>query len=88
MKKVITLMIALIIMITTYNVNEANYELKELIALDKKTTIVTKRISYKQLYYNSSDNTVYFEGIKNISQEELPLSFSIAFFDSKKNKWQ
>ena len=85
MKKIITLMIALIIMITTYNVNAANYELKELIPLDKKTTIVTKRISYKQLYYNSSDNTVYFEGIKNISQEELPLSFSIAFFDSEKN---
>ena len=37
MKKIITLMIALIIMITTYNVNAANYELKELIPLDKKT---------------------------------------------------
>ena len=84
MKKIITLIITFLILITAYNVQAANYELKELIPIDTKTTIVTKKFSYKQLYYDSNTNKIHFEGIKNISEEERPISFSIAFFDEKK----
>lgn len=84
MKKIITLIITFLILMTAYNVQAANYQLKELIPLDTKTTIVTSKFSYKQLYYDSNSNKIHFGGIKNISQEEKPVSFSIAFFDEKK----
>ena len=66
MKKIITLIITFLILMTAYNIQAANYELKELIPIDRKTTIVTKKFSYKQLYYDSNSNKIHFEGIKNI----------------------
>ena len=84
MKKIIALIFTFIVLITTCDVHAANYNLKELIPVGTTTTIVTKRFSYKQFYYNELEERIYFEGIKNIYQEELPVSFSIALFDKDK----
>ncbi len=81
MKKLITLVILFITLISIKNVNAANYELKELIPVGIKTTIVTKHFSYRQLYYDQSTNEIVFGSIKNIFDTELPLSISIGLFD-------
>ncbi|MBQ3297760.1 MAG: hypothetical protein IJG97_03020 [Bacilli bacterium] len=88
MKKVFYL-ILLLISISTINVNAANYELKELIPVNVKTTIVTNNFSYQSFCYsdselegeNSHNNAIIFENIKNISDKELPVSISLALFD-------
>ena len=50
MKKIITLITILFItLITTTTVYAANYEIKELIPVGTKTTIVTKYFSYRQI---------------------------------------
>ena len=81
MKKIITLVILFITLISMKNVNAANYELKELIPAGIKTTIVTKHFSYRQFYYDQSSNEIVFGSIKNIYDTELPLSISIGLFD-------
>lgn len=84
MKKIITLVILLITIISIKNVNAANYELKELIPVGIKTTIVTKHFSYRQLYYDQATNEINFGSVKNIFDTELPLSISIGLFDEDK----
>ena len=81
MKKIITLVILFITLILIKNVDAANYELKELIPVGIKTTIVTKHFSYRQLYYDQTTNEINFGSIKNIFDTELPLSISIGLFD-------
>ena len=81
MKKIITLVILFITLISIKNVDAANYELKELIPVGIKTTIVTKHFSYRQLYYDQTTNEINFGSIKNIFDTELPLSISIGLFD-------
>ena len=81
MKKLITILILFITLISIKNVNAANYELKELIPAGIKTTIVTKHFSYRQLYYDQTTNEINFGSIKNIYDTELPLSISIGLFD-------
>lgn len=83
MKKIILTIITFLILFTPV-VDAANYELKELIPAGIKTTIVTKNFSYRQFTYNEVDKTVHFETIKNISDESLPISISIALFDGNK----
>ena len=91
MKKLFYLII-LLIGISTINVNAANYELKELIPLDTKTTIVTNNFSYQNFYYNNNDleakslhnNFIIFENVKNLSDKDLPFSISVAVFDKDK----
>ncbi len=84
MKKIITIVILFITLLGITKVNAANYEIKELIPLGIKTTIVTKTFSYKQIYYDTNDNKIHFTGIKNISDSEKPVSFSIGLFDKDK----
>lgn len=84
MKKIITYIVLFITLFTTINANAANYELKELIPLGIKTTIVTKHFSYRQLYYDKETNKIHFTTIKNIFDTELPLSISIGLFDENK----
>lgn len=81
MKKIKVLLILILLLITS-PVNAANYEIKELIPLNTKTTIVTKKFSYKKFYYK--DNKIIFEGIKNLSNESTPITISIGLFNSKK----
>ena len=84
MKKILTFVILFLTLISIKTVNAANYELKELIPVGIKTTIVTKHFSYRQFYYDNTDNKIHFSSIKNIFDEELPLSFSIGLFDENK----
>lgn len=85
MKKIITLITILFItLITTTTVYAANYEIKELIPVGTETTIVTKYFSYRQFYYEKTDNKIHFQSIKNISDTEMPVSISIGLFGKNK----
>ena len=81
MKKLKIIIILLLLFLTT-PVHAANYELKELIPLKTKTTIVTKKFSYKNFYFEN--NKVKFERIKNLTNEPTPITISIGLFNSKK----
>ena len=83
MKKVF-LGILLIVSMLTINVKAANYEFKELMPVDIKTTMVTNNFSYRNFGYDTTTDSVTFEHIKNLSDKELPISISIAFFDENK----
>ena len=84
MKKIITLLVLFITILSIKTVHAANYELKELIPEGIKTTIVTKHFSYRQLYYDKTTNKIHFTSVKNIYETSLPLSVSIALFDEDK----
>lgn len=91
MKKVFYV-ILLLMGLSTIKVNAANYQLKELIPLDTKTTIVTNNFSYKDFYYNNNEleaknlhnNFIIFSGIKNLTDQTIPVSMSVAVFDKNK----
>lgn len=87
MKKIILLITILITAILNINVNAANYKLRELIPVNKETTIVTNNFSYKGLYYDNTtkqESYIIFKGIKNLTKENLPVSVSIGLFNEKK----
>ena len=92
MKKIISLITLILILTITIPVQAANYELKELIPVNTSTTIVTNNFSYKEFYYNDNEleasslrnNFIIFEGIKNISEKDLPVSISVGLFDKDK----
>ncbi len=83
MKKIVKLISVLLLVVLSTNVYAANYELKELIPTGIETTIVTNNFSYRTFSYDG-EGYIKFKSIKNLKEEELPLSFSIAFFDEKK----
>lgn len=87
MKKVVFIVIALIGgLLLPKSVMAANYGIRELIPVDIKDTIVTHHFSYKEFYFNTSSkdgldrHTIYFKGIKNLTDEEKPISISIGLF--------
>ena len=92
MKKIIRLLIVVLGIVLYNDVYASNYELKELIPIDTETTIVTNHFSYQSFYYktkNKIDNTnsnnyLVFGNIKNISDEDLPISITVALFDKEK----
>ncbi len=92
MKKIITIITILAATLLTIPVHAANYEMRELIPVDTKTTIVTEHFSYQDFYYNDNkmeastlkNNFIIFGNIKNISDEELPVSISVGLFDADK----
>lgn len=93
MKKYVLQILLGIILLNGINVYAANYNMKELIPVDTKTTIVSKNFSYKKFYYakntnldekDGNTNYIIFTGIKNISNNDLPISISIALFDQNK----
>ena len=83
MKKIKLLLIIAILFIAK-PVYAANYEIKELIPRNIKTTIVTNKFTYKNIMLK--DNDIEFEYIKNLTNESIPLSISLClFFKNKKN---
>ena len=92
MKKTSLLLIIVGIILTAINVNAANYQMKELIPVNIKTTIVTNHFSYKRFMYDDNhesgdtlhNNAIVFEGIKNLQDEEKPITISIGLFDKNK----
>ena len=83
MKKIGKLLGIILLLLCSLNVNAANYELKELIPKKIETTIVTKHFSYRSFYYDG-EGYINFKSIKNISDEELPISITIALFGKDK----
>ena len=87
MKKIIYSLSIFILSIIVLPVQAANYELRELIPVNTETTITTDNFSYRDFYYNNNEkenNYIIFKSIKNISDKELPVSISVAFFDKDK----
>lgn len=82
MKKIIKVLIIIITLVLTLNVYAANYQINELIPINIETSIHTKNFSYKQFSY--TNNSIVFKGIKNLTEEEKPISISIALFDKNK----
>lgn len=82
MKKVLKVLIIVMTLFITKNVYAANYEIRELIPTDIKTTIVTNNFSYREFSY--SDGTIYFTSIKNLSDEKKKVSISIGLFNKNK----
>ena len=92
MKKILKLLLIIAITALCKNVSASNYELRELIPIDIETTIVTNHFSYQSFYYKTKNNTditnksnyLVFGNIKNISNDDLPISISVALFDKNK----
>lgn len=89
-KKIFNLMLLVVTLLQfTIPVKADNYKIKELIPVDIKNTIVTNRFSYKNFYYNTKNNeekknAIVFTGIKNLTEEERPITISIALFNAEK----
>ena len=84
MRKILKTLIIIILVLITKEVSAANYNLKELIPVNIKTTIVTKNFSYKEFYYNESNHSIDFKNIKNLTDKALPISISIGLFGENK----
>lgn len=82
MKKILYGVLILLIGVITINVKAANYGFKELIPINIKNTLVTNNFSYQQFYYENGE--IVFNNIKNLSDKDLPISISLAFFDENK----
>ena len=82
MKRIIKVLVIVFVMFMFSKVNAANYELRELIPINTETTIVTDHFSYQSFYYKTKgikditnpNNYLIFSNIKNISDEDLPIS--------------
>lgn len=81
MKKIILFIIFITCILLT-NVNAANYEMRELIPKDIKTTIRGENLLYKDFVYENG--FVIFDKIKNNSKENKKLTVSIALFGKDK----
>ena len=82
MKKLILIVIT--ILMTALPVNAANYDLYELIPINKTTTLGTDNLRYIGLSYNEKENKIVFEKIKNVSDSDKAITFSIALFSKDK----
>lgn len=78
MKKIIKILFILLMCISI-DVYAENYKIKELIPYDTKTSIHTDNFSYKEMYFDTKG--VHFKGIKNLTDEKLPISISIGLFN-------
>lgn len=89
MKKKLLLLLIGIVGLLVLPVKAANYEIRELIPVNIETTIVTNVFSYRSFYFSGERTdqdygNIVFKSIKNISDEERPISISIALFDENK----
>lgn len=81
MKKLLKILFILLICVSFKTVYAENYKIKELIPYKTDTTIHTDNFSYKEIYFDKVG--VHFNGIKNLTNEKLPISISIGLFNSK-----
>ena len=82
MKKIVKILVVLLLLVVTKNVYAANYQIRELIPVKIKTTVVTKNFSYRRFQYN--DGKIEFEGIKNLTDKDIPITISIGLFNKDK----
>ena len=81
MKRMIRVILILILCLSVKTVYAENYKIKELIPYKVDTTIHTDNFSYKGIYFDYEG--VHFNGIKNLTDDKLPVSISIGLFDKK-----
>jgi len=67
MKKIFLIIITTLMI--TLPVNAANYDLNELIPINKETTLGTDNLRYINFSYKEQENKIVFENIKNESNE-------------------
>ena len=79
MKRIIRTIIIVFIIGITLPVFAEEKDVKELIPVNTKVTVYTKNLGYKELYCNQDQ--IIFNGIKNMTNKELPISVSIGLFD-------
>ena len=82
MKRIIKIIFVLLICLSVKTVYAENYKIKELIPRNVTTTIHTDNFSYKEMYFDSKG--VHFKSIKNLTDEELPISISVGLFDKNR----
>ena len=84
MKKIFLIIITTLMI--TLPVNAANYNLNELIPINKETTLGTDNLRYINFSYKEQENKIVFENIKNVSNEDKAITITIALFsEDKKN---
>ncbi|MBQ9019424.1 MAG: hypothetical protein IJ097_03865 [Bacilli bacterium] len=81
MKRIVGLILILLIGGLVLEVHAENYKIKELIPKNIETTIHTNNFSYKGLYFD--DEGIHFKGIKNLTDQELPITISIGLFNKE-----
>ena len=81
MKRLSKFIILIIICLSMKTVYAENYKLKELIPYGVDTTIHTDNFSYKGIFITNEG--IQFNGIKNLTNEKMPISISIGLFDRK-----
>lgn len=81
MKKVLKVLFVVVIGLIIIPVKAANYDVKELIPINVKTSIHTNNFSYKEFFFD--EKGIYFKGIKNLTNKELPISITIGLFNNK-----
>lgn len=79
MKNIIKTLIVVVALVMVIPVKAANYDVKELIPISIKTSIHTNNFSYKEFFFD--EKGVYFKGIKNLTDKELPVSITIGLFN-------
>lgn len=82
MKRVVSYLIIVLVMLGLVEVNASNYEMMELIPLDVETTIRGDNFLYKDISYEKG--SIKFGSIKNMSDEKKSLTVSIGLFNKKK----
>ena len=80
MKKLIKVLVVVLVCLSVKVVNAADYKIKELIPYNTKTSIHTDNFSYNGIYFDKKG--IHFDGIKNLTNEKLPVTISVALFDS------
>ena len=81
MKKLIKIIFVLVMCLSIRNVYAENYKLKELIPYNVETNIHTNNFSYKGISFDKEG--IHFKGIKNLTEEDKPISISIGLFNKK-----
>ena len=83
MIKKLTKIILLLLMIVSWkNIQALSYKMKELIPIHSTITMTTSHFSYKNMQFNK--DTITFTGIKNLSEDDSPISISIGLFGKNK----
>ena len=81
MKKLVKVIFVLLMCLSIRNVYADNYKLKELIPYNVETNIHTNNFSYKGISFD--EKGIHFKGIKNLTDEEKPISISVGLFNKK-----
>ena len=79
MNRFFKILFVLLVCISVKVVYAENYKIKELIPYNVKTSIHTDNFSYKGFYFDNSG--IHFDGIKNLSAEQLPITISVGLFN-------